>query len=56
MNSRDTAQQQSAFMWLPAASEESRDSTWLLCLKGITAVREVRRESMAGAEIKAGQM
>lgn len=31
-------------------------STWLPCLKGITTVREVGRENMAGAEIKAGQM
>lgn len=35
MNSRDTTQQQSAFMWLPATSEESRKlSAWLPLFEG----------------------
>lgn len=57
MNSREIAEQQSAFMWLLATSEESRElPEWLPCLRGITATGEMGRESTAGAEMKAGQM
>lgn len=56
MNSREIAEQQSAFMWLPATSEEPRElPEWLPCLRGISPTGEMGRESMAGAEIKAGQ-
>lgn len=51
VNSRDTTQQQSAFMWLPASSEETRKlSTWLPYSKTIMTVRELGRESMPGGK------